>query len=58
MPMFGEKWEIDRTKLHVGAVIGRGNYGIVHQGIYDNQDENGEWTEMPVAIKTVKGMSR
>nr|XP_039266233.1 uncharacterized protein LOC120341741 isoform X2 [Styela clava] len=30
-PTFGDQWEIDRSNLHFGDVIGRGNYGVVHK---------------------------
>ena len=55
LPTFGKKWEVDRSKLRLGDVIGRGNYGIVHRGVYDCEDENGDWVETAVAIKTIKG---
>ena len=56
MPTFGEKWEIDRTKLHVGDVIGRGNYGVVYKALYEEKDEDEQCIENQVAIKAVKGL--
>ena len=55
MPTFGEKWEIEREKLELGNLLGRGNYGVVYKGMFETENEDGEMIEIPVAVKTVKG---
>ena len=55
MPTFGEKWEIDRNKMSLGNILGRGNYGIVYQALLEQENEDGKFFDIPVAVKTVKG---
>ena len=55
MPTFGDKWEIDRNKLRLGDLLGRGNYGVVYQALYETESDNGDLVEIPVAVKTLKG---
>ena len=44
-PEWREKWEIDRSEIHKGRELGRGNYGIVYYG---------KWAQFEVAVKTLK----
>jgi len=58
LPTFGEKWEIDRSKLELGNLLGRGNYGVVYKAMFEIENKEGDITEMPVAVKTVKGINK
>ncbi|GFN97950.1 tyrosine-protein kinase [Plakobranchus ocellatus] len=48
------KWSLDPKLLTIGKELGRGNFGVVHEGLYRNGP-----TQLPVAIKkmTVKPSS-
>uniref|UniRef100_H2YM15 Protein kinase domain-containing protein n=1 Tax=Ciona savignyi TaxID=51511 RepID=H2YM15_CIOSA len=45
-----EKWELDRNKIKLEEILGRGNYGIVHKGRVQERESS-----RMVAIKTMKG---
>ena len=46
-----DEWEVDRHKVVIGEELGRGAFGKVHKGTFDDQ-ENGVLVEC--AIKTVR----
>ena len=41
-----DNWEIDRTSLKFERVLGQGQFGQVHQGLWNGR--------VPVAIKSLK----
>ena len=47
-------WEVDRDKLHMGPLVGEGEFGVVKRGCATDITEVGVST--PVAIKLLKGV--
>lgn len=46
----GRDYELSREKIELGEIIGQGQFGDVHKGVYKLRPDN----SVPVAIKTCK----
>lgn len=47
-----KNYELNRSHIELGEILGEGQFGDVHKGSYKVKDQL-----MPVAVKTLKGDS-
>lgn len=51
-----DEWEVPRHQLSItSASLGSGQFGIVKMGTFRSRDEKGEYIDLPVAVKVLRG---